>query len=68
MTNWDMVKKFTAEEFSEAFWKILDMTKWYTDSRLGLKEWLVESANNPSIYINPKTSFESYLYKQIKRN
>ena len=40
MTNGDIVRLMTNEEISEWFWGILNYTRWYTDSRLALIDWL----------------------------
>ena len=39
-TNFDRIKELTADEFADIFWNILDRSKWYTNSRVWLKEWL----------------------------
>lgn len=39
-TGGDMVRSMTDEELSEWFWKTLDYTKNYTDSRVALNDWL----------------------------
>lgn len=39
-TNADGVRAMNDEQLSEWFWKMLDYTRGFTDSRIALREWL----------------------------
>ena len=43
-TNFDKVRQLSLDEFCEWYWWILAKTKWYTDSRIALKDWLQREA------------------------
>lgn len=51
-TNWDLLRDMSAEQFSEAFWILLDESKGWTDSREWLKEWLKSPVNRKDISMN----------------
>ena len=60
-TNWDLLRALSADEFSEAFWKILKQSQWYTDSRVWLREWLNAVPANGKLDLRPEwaTTFEA---------
>lgn len=44
-TCWDCIKFLSPDEFCKVYWKILDYSKFYTDSRVWLKTFLNDDPN-----------------------